>query len=150
MQIKEVKPINFLFYRAETKVNELERFIPIGQELYAEALKNKLSVTGPVHWHYFGFEGDENKTFTLEVSLPVSHVLDEYDGKFHFKRTEKFRCVSTNHEGGWLEIPSTYGKLFQFIAENKLQPISANREIYVNVDFHQPDANSTEIQIGIK
>jgi effector-binding domain-containing protein len=150
MLIKEVKPINFLFFRAETKVNELFQFLPVGQDLYEEATKNKLSITGPIHWHYFGFMGDETKPFTLEISLPVSEVLEEYDGKFHFKRTEPFKCIAAVHEGAWQEIPKSYETLFRFMTEKKLQPLAANREIYVNVDFRNPEANTTEIQIGVK
>jgi len=150
MLIKEVKPINFLFYRTETKVNELLQFLPIAQELYAEAAHNKLGIAGPIHWHYFGFTGDESKPFTLEISLPVAEVLEEYDGKFHFKRTEHFRCVSAVHDGSWHDIPKSYGSIFQFIVQQNLEPIAANREIYVNVDFKHPEANTTEIQIGIK
>jgi effector-binding domain-containing protein len=150
MQIKEVKPINFLFFRTETKIQELYKFLPIGQELFSEAIKNKLNITGPIHWHYFGFTGDETQPFTLEISLPVSEVLEEYDGKFHFKRTEPFKCVSVIHEGAWIDMPDTYGKLMQYLAEQQLHPIAANREIYVNVDFKDPAANTTEVQIGIK
>jgi effector-binding domain-containing protein len=150
MRVKEVKPINFLFYRAETKISELINFLPVAEELYSEAAKNKLRVTGPIHWHYFGFAGDESKPFTLEVSLPVADVLEEYDGKFHFKRTEPFKCVSEIHEGPWQDIPKSYEKLFQYISQHKLAPLTANREIYVNVDFKNPEANTTEIQLGIQ
>lgn len=150
MQIKEIKAINFLFYRVETKVSELSQYAMVGQELFAEAVQNKLFITGPVHWHYLGFEGDVNKNFILEISLPVSDVLENYDGRFHFKRTNSFKCLSTIHEGAWHEIPNTYGKLMQFIAENNLIPIASNREVYINVDLKNPDANTTEIQMGIK
>ena len=149
MQIKEIKPINFLFFRAETKVAELATFLPIAHELYSEACLNSLRVTGPVHWHYFGFDGNPSQTFTLEIALPVSQILADYDGNFHFKRTEAFRCLSLMHEGPWMEIPGSYEKAFHFIGANKLQPTSANRELYINVDFDHADANTTEIQIGI-
>jgi effector-binding domain-containing protein len=150
MQIKEIKPINFLFFRTETKVSELSQFLPVGQQLFAEALKNKLFISGPVHWHYYGFNGDQSQPFTLEISIPVSDVVDEYDGPFHFKRTDSFRCVSMVHEGSWFEAPVSYNKLMEFIKQQNLQTIAANREIYVNVDFNDPSANTTEIQIGIR
>ena len=150
MLIKEVKPINFLFFRAVTKIDELIQFLSAAPELYQEATRNNLRVTGPVHWHYFGFTGDGTQPFTLEVSLPVAEVLEGYDGRFHFKRTEPFRCVSVVHEGSWYEIPKSYDRVFRFISEKNLEPIAANRELYVNVDFRDPDANTTEIQIGIK
>jgi effector-binding domain-containing protein len=147
--LKEVKPISFLFFRTETKVNELGNFLPVAKDLFREAVENGLSITGHVHWHYVGFQGDENKAFTLEIAIPVGEVLQDYDGDFHFKRTELFRCVSLIHEGSWSMIPESYGRLKQFITEKKLKPLAVNREIYVNADFNNPEANITEIQIGI-
>jgi effector-binding domain-containing protein len=149
MQVKAVKPINFLFFRTETTVAQLEKFIPVAQELFKEAVKYNLTITGPIHWHYFGFEGDLNKSFTLEVALPIGEIAREYDGVFHFKRSELFRCVTSVHEGNWLEIPQSYGKMMKFIQENQLKPIALNREVYVNTDFKNPEANITEIQVGI-
>jgi len=147
--VKEVKPINFLYFRTETYVHELLNFIPVARDLYREAVNHNLHVTGPIHWHYFGFNGDASRPFTLEVSLPVSDVIAEYDGAFHFKRTESFRCVSVIHEGGWDRIPESYGKLMEFISVNDLQPAGVNREIYINSDFKDTEANVTEIQFGI-
>lgn len=149
MQIKAVKPINFLFFRTEASVPDLVKYLPVGQELFREAVAYNLTITGPVHWHYFGFEGDVNKPFTLEIALPVGEVPEAYDGRFHFKRTDPFKCVSVTHEGNWENIPQSYGKLMQFIEANHLTPLASNREIYVNVDFRHPEANVTEIQIGI-
>jgi effector-binding domain-containing protein len=150
MKIKEVKPINFLFFRAETTVAELPGFLNVAQNLFDEAVRYQLLITGPVHWHYYGFTGDMARKFTLEISLPVSNIVDGYDGEFHFKRTEPFKCVSEVHEGSWYDIPVTYQKLMSFIGENNLNPVHANREIYVNVDFNDPTANTTEVQVGIQ
>ena len=149
MQVKEVKPINFIYYRTETKVDNLINLVPVAKEIYREAVDHDLHITGPVHWHYIGFTGDQKQPFTLEIALPVAEVLPGYDGKFHFKRTQPFKCVSLIHEGGWSEIPFTYSKMMQFISKHKMEPSSINREIYVNTDFYSPDANVTEIQIGI-
>jgi len=148
--LKEVKPINFLFFRTETTIPELGNFLSVGQELFAEAFDINLRITGPVHWHYFGFLGDDTKPFTLEIALPVADMIAEYDGKFHFKRTEPFRCVSIIHEGNWLDISRSYGSLMDFTARKRLTPIGVNREIYINADFVNPEANITEIQVGVK
>jgi effector-binding domain-containing protein len=150
MNVKEVKPINFLFFRASTTIKELSQFFPVAKDLYREAVKYDLHVTGPIHWHYFGFTGDESQPFNLEISLPVSDVVQDYDGSFHFKRTEAFKCVTHIHEGAWHEIPQTYAKLLQFMGEQNLTPIAVNREIYVNADFQSPEANVTEIQMGVR
>lgn len=149
MQIKEARPVNFLFYRTETTIAQLFTLLPIGQKLYKEAVEQGLSITGPVHWHYFNFTGDVNQRFILEICLPVAEVVKEYDGLFHFKRTDLYKCVSIVHEGDWQDIPKSYEKLMQFMDENKLTPVAINRELYINVDFNHPENNVTEIQMGI-
>jgi len=147
---KEVKPINFLFYRTQTTVGQLVNFLNVAKDLQKEAVQYHLRMVGPVHWHYFGFAGDESKEFTLEVAVPVEQIPAEYDGSFHFKRTEPFRCVALQHEGPWLDLPQAYGVLFQYIQMNGLRPTGANREIYLQADFQHADANVTEVQIGIE
>ena len=148
MQIKEVKPINFLFFRTETTVGELNNFLATAKELFKEAVKLDLWVTGPVHWHYYGFIAP-SEPFILEIALPVSALPESYDGKFHCKRTEIFHCVSTLHEGSWTEMPIAYGRLMEYVHANSLQTIAINRELYINADFNDPDANVTEIQLGV-
>jgi effector-binding domain-containing protein len=149
MDIKEIKPINFLFFRTQTTVNELDKLLPVAKDLFREAVSLDLWISGPVHWHYFGFTGDLSKPFTLEIALPVDRVIQDYDGPFHFKRTASFKCVSLIHEGGWLELPNAYAKLMAFITEKGLNPVAANRELYLNADFQYPEANITEVQIGV-
>ncbi len=147
--VKEILPVNFLFYRAEVKINDLANQVPMAKELFKESVRLDLHPSGPIHWHYFGFTGDESKPFTLEICLPVASVPSDYNGKFHFKRTENFKAVSLLHEGSWLDIPMSYGKLMQFIQQHSLQPVGVNRELYINADFVNPEANVTEIQMGI-
>lgn len=148
--VKEVKPINFLYFRTETTVARLVDFLPVAKDLQKEAVNCDLRMVGPVHWHYFGFTGDESKPFVLEVAIPVDEIPGDYDGSFHFKRTEAFRCASLVHEGPWNDLPDTYHSLMQFVASNKLTPVGVNREIYLNADFQFPEANVTEVQIGIQ
>jgi effector-binding domain-containing protein len=148
MQLKEVHPINFLFHRVETTLGELQQFLPVGQQLLAEAVARGHFVAGPVHWHYIGFI-DVTKPFTLEIALPVREIPKDYDGQFQYKRTGPFRCISCVHEGAWDRMPESYGKLMEYITANKLSPLAVNREIYINVDMVHPEGNTSEIQIGI-
>jgi effector-binding domain-containing protein len=148
-ELKTIKPITFLYHRMETTVAELINQIHIGQKLYKEAVEKNLHVAGPVHWHYFDFEG-EHKPFTLEISLPVANAIADYDGQFHFKRTEEFSCACVTHEGPWDEIPKSYDRLMQFLTANGKAPHTTAREIYVNADFNDQEANVTEIQLGIR
>jgi effector-binding domain-containing protein len=148
--VKEIRPINFLFHRVEVKVKDLADQIPVAKELFKEAAKLDLHPTGPIHWHYIGFTGVASKPFLLEICLPVANVPNDYDGRFHFKRTENFKSVSLLHEGGWNEIPKSYDILMNCVQQHDYQPIGITREVYINADFADPQANVTEIQMGIK
>ena len=148
MQIKEIQPINFLFFRKQTTIPLLNDIIPVSQEVYREAVAQRLKITGPIHWHYMGIM-DLVSPFTLEISLPVSEVKKDYDGAFHFKRTELYKCASVFHEGSFETIQKSYDKVFQLLAESKLRPTGFNREIYINIDFGNPSASFTELQIGV-
>ena len=148
-KVKVIRPINFLFHRTEVKLSDLANQVPMAKEIFKEPVRLGLHPSSPIHWHYFGFTGDASKSFTLEIGLPVASVPPDYDGKFHFKRTEVFKCVSLLHEGSWYDIPKSYDLLMKFIQQHALQPIGANREIYINAYFVYPEANVTDIQIGI-
>lgn len=147
--LKQVQPISFLFFRTETSLAGLAEFFHVAPELYAEASALKLPVTGPVHWHYLNFK-DHTQPFTLEIALPVAGGSRGYDGKFHFKRTDHFKCLSIRHDGNWQEMGDSYGKLLQHASAHGLVPSGMNREIYINVDFVNPSANVTEIQLGVQ
>jgi effector-binding domain-containing protein len=149
MEVKSINSINFLFFRTETKISELYKFLLVGQELFKEAVTQNIPITGPVHWHYFGFDGDESKSFQLEIAVPVGDIPEGYDGKFHFKRTQPFKCLSLVHDGSWMSIPASYGKAMEFLAKNNLVPSTVNREVYINADFKNLESNITEIQIGL-
>jgi effector-binding domain-containing protein len=148
-ELKTIKPITFLFHRTETMLADLINHVPVGQQLFKEAVDKNLDIAGPVHWHYFGFEGEQQKPFTLEIALPVRNAIPDYDGPFHFKRTENFMCACLTHEGRWDEIPKSYDVLMAFIAKQGRTAQTISREIYVQADFDNQEANVTEIQIGV-
>jgi effector-binding domain-containing protein len=150
MQITEILPANFLYHREETKITDLEKFLPYGQELFAESVRHQFPITGPVHWHYYNFNGEPANSFFLDVCLPIGMIPAEYDGKFHIKRTEAFVSLYEIHFGSWSTIPQTYQTMSAFISEKGLKPTGNNREVYINVDFNNPEANQTIIQIGIQ
>ncbi|MFN7704290.1 MAG: hypothetical protein ACK5OS_06685 [Chryseotalea sp.] len=149
MKIKTVHPINFLHHQAETTIQQLSSFFPVSAKLMKEAARYGLTLAGPMHWHYKNFMGDETQPFILEMSLPVVALPEKYEGEFMLKRTEPFRCVSAVHEGKWTDIPNRYASIMQFMEANSLQPSIENRELYIQVDFENQDANVTEIQMGI-
>ena len=137
-----------VFVLSRNSGRELEKFIPVGQQLYAEAVKHELTITGPIQWHYHNFVSPE-APFDLEVCLPVAEVPQEYDGQFHVKRTDAFKSVSTVHEGSWYRIPETYKAIAMYAAANNLRLSTSSREVYINVDLADEQGNVTEIQYGL-
>ena len=81
---------------------------------------------------------------------PVGIFPGDYDGEFHLKRTQAFRCVSEIHEGDWLFIGKTYGLIAKYAGTNGLKLNANSREVYTHVDLDDPSANVTEIQVGIE
>lgn len=148
-EFKTISPITFLFHRVETTVDQLIHQVPIGQQLFKEAVEKGLFICGPIHWHYFNFEG-HHKPFTLEISLPIKGDAADYHGPFGFKHTEAFPCAWLTHEGRWEDIPKSYGELAAFAASKGKVPSATAREIYVQIDFNNQAANVTEIQLGIQ
>ena len=63
--------------------------------------------------------------------------------------TADFSCACLTHEGRWDEIPRSYDVLMQFITQHGRAAQTISREIYVQADFHNQEANVTEIQIGV-
>lgn len=151
MQVKEVNPINFVYFRTKTRVGELGRFVGvIARELYRDAALHDLEITGPVYWNYFGFNGNESTPFTLDIALPVAEMPGVYHGNFQLKREDPFTCVSLVHTGSWFDLQQNYRRMMEFLAIRGLEPSGNNREIYLNIDFMNPAANVTEIQVGVK
>ena len=150
MQVKEVKPINFFYFRTRTRVGELGRFVGvIARELYRDAALHDLEITGPIYWNYFGFNGNESTEVTLDIALPIAEMPGIYHGNFQLKREESCTCISLVHAGSWFDLQQNYKRMREFLTIRGLEPSGNNREIYLNIDFMNPAANVTEIQIGI-
>lgn len=152
MDIHQIPPIHFLYYREEITITKLHSILEreIASKLQKDATTNNLLITGPVCWTYLGFTGDENKPFMLEVGVPVNKIPEQYSGEFGFKTAKGFKCISAMHMGDWMQLPQTYGKLMQEMDKQNLIGTGENRELYLNANFELPDANITLVQIGIQ
>ena len=150
MQIKEVKPLTFFYHSVRTTMSGLTPLVGVvARELYREAAALDLAVTGPIYWQYVGLDPTPEAEFTLHIALPVDAIRADHAGKFAFQRTEPFRCLTAVHEGDWTELPGLYQKLYGYLTEHNLRPTGLSREVFLNVDFAEPAANITEVQIGV-
>lgn len=149
MQTKEIKPIVSLCFTTETTMNDMLKYVRVkANELHRSAIENNLEVTGPVYWVYHGMDGNPATRFTLEICVPV-FVAEKYSGPFEIKHLPSFTSATEIHQGAWELMPQTYQKLIGEILQNGKTMTGTCREMYINMDFKNPENNITEIQIGI-
>lgn len=149
MEIKTIKPIKVLYYTEQTNLSGLAKLVRYkAKELQNEAVKHGMEITGPVYWNYFGMDGNPETVFTLEIALPF-YSEEHYKGEFKIKRMPEFKCASYTHNGFWTEMSSAYQLLIGEIFQNGFKMNGQSREVYINIDFVEPENNITEIQVGI-
>ncbi|MDV3308235.1 MAG: GyrI-like domain-containing protein [Cyclobacteriaceae bacterium] len=150
MQVKEAKPLNFLYFRTKARMGELGRFVGvIARELYRDAVRFDLEITGPLYWSYEGYTGRDTDSFVLDIGIPLSEIPGSYHGMFQLKREDAFPCVSLIHEGSWVDLQDSYSRITEFMAARGLEGCGKYREVYINIDFMNPTGNVTELQIGL-
>jgi effector-binding domain-containing protein len=118
------------------------------KELFGQALKNDLFISGPIYWIYYGMDGNPDTVFNLDVALPVNGNSSSAT-EHHIKELDPFYCLSTIHEGAWDTLPGTYAGLMERVHADKLHLSGITRELYTNIDFNHPENNITEVQLGI-
>lgn len=141
-----------LCFETQTTLKEIFQYVRVvAHKMYQVAVQNELEIRGgPVYWIYEGMDGNPETVFSLTIALPVSFkdkALDTAD--FKLKQLETFHCATKQHLGDWNQLGETYGALIPEIIANGLTMSGQNREIYLNIDFENPQANITEVQIGI-
>jgi effector-binding domain-containing protein len=150
MQAKKINPMNVLCYQTRTTINQMSQYIRVvAKQLYTQANESGLEVTGPVYWIYYGMDGKPETEFTLQITLPV-HACKPVPGEFACQQLDAFTCVSALHADVWEKMPLTYETLIAGIEKNEYQMNGICREIYIHMDFDNPENSITEVQIGIQ
>jgi effector-binding domain-containing protein len=140
--------ITVLYSSHRTTIPQLEQFVAVvAKELYAEAAKQNVLVSGPQYWIYHGMDGNPQTEFTLEIAIPIQGKIS--NSKFATKQLASFKSINHLHEGAWEKMPESYGALLGYIDANKIPMSDECREVYLNVDFEHPENNRVEIQMGI-
>ncbi len=149
MQIRTTQPIHVIYFEVETTLTEMVQYVRVkAKQLYQEAVKNNLEITGPVYWIYNGADGQPNTPFTLTIAIPIAHYAI-IDSEFQIKTLDAFRFVSKIHTGAWNRLGETYCLIFSELSVKEPAVSGETREMYINMDFENPEGNLTEIQIGL-
>jgi effector-binding domain-containing protein len=137
-----------LYSSHRTTIPQLGEFVgTIAKQLYAEAARLGVLVSGPQYWMYHGMDGNPQTEFTLEIALPVQG--DVNNSSFSSKVLPPYKSLNHLHKGAWENMPDSYGELLAYIDANKIPMTDECREVYLNVDFENPSNNRVEIQMGI-
>ena len=148
MEIKTHPAMTVLYSTHQTTIGELDQFVgTVVKELYTEAVRNDVLVSGPAYWLYYGLDGQPETVFTLEIALPIQGKMNE--SRFATKELPSFKAASHVHENAWTRMPGTYAQILQFVPFNKYKITGEFREIYWNIDFNNPENNLTEVQVGV-
>lgn len=151
METKSIQPMHVLCFETETTMQDMLQYVRVvAHRIYKDAIKHELELTGPVYWIYEGADGQPDTKFSLTIAVPVSKTKFELvESEFKIKQLDTFNCISKIHFGDWSKLGETYGQLFGEVQSKNLALTGQTREIYLNMDFENPEGNVTEVQIGI-
>jgi effector-binding domain-containing protein len=149
MEVRIYPAMNVLYCTHQTSLLTLhDKIGTVARDLYAEAARQHLLVTGPVYWFYYGADGKPETMFTLEIAIPISGQ-PETNERFLYNELPSFKCLSALHAGAWADLKNVYSQLMQKVAGDKLIMNGICREAYINIDFSRDHCNLTEVQIGL-
>ena len=138
-------------FETETTLQTLLQYVRVvARRLYQDAIKHDLEITGPVYWIYNGADGQPDTTFSLTIAVPVTaDSTQPVQSAFEIKKLDTFKCLMEQHLGDWARLSNTYCALIGEIHSKDFRMNGLTREIYLNMDFENPEANITEVQIGL-
>ncbi|MFD1145019.1 GyrI-like domain-containing protein [Larkinella insperata] len=146
MQLKEAPSLTTLAFSTQTTLRGLNPFVrTVARQLYREAVRLDLEITGPIIWQYDGVDGNPETVFHLDIVLPIQATQGEPAEGLAFKELPGWKSASTEHLGRWENLAATYGSFMGALAQNghPIGPLS--REVYVNMDFEKPENTITQI-----
>jgi effector-binding domain-containing protein len=148
MIIKKLPSMNFFCFSTEATLMELGKYVRVkALEIYTEAVKSNLEITGPIYWIYYGMDGNPETKFKLEIGVPVQQIKPT-SNSFSCKILTEMEFATCIHEGTWDNFPKSYSTLIAELMKSGRRLNSIAREVYINIDFENPDNNITEIQLG--
>lgn len=152
MEKRILPAMQVLCFTTKTTLSTMHEFvINMPVELYKEAVRLSLFISGPQYWIYYGADGKPDTEFTLDIVLPVNGHTSEVSN-FQIKTLPALKYVSAIHNGEWKELGKTYEKIIGSVYANQLSmlPTKECREMYLNIDSANPENNITEVLIGVE
>ncbi|CAG5009883.1 hypothetical protein DYBT9275_04589 [Dyadobacter sp. CECT 9275] len=151
MQERNIPPLTALCFETQTSFKDMLQYVRvIARRLHISAIASGLEIAGPIQWIYVGADGQPDTLFSLTIALPIvppGKIIDIPE--FAVKNLPAFRCISSRHDGDWGRLGETYGLIIGNVISESRVMTGENRELYIHMDFENPDYNITEVQVGI-
>lgn len=149
LQIKEADSFTALCFTTRATLLTLSRHVfSVAEDLYREAARLDLDVSGPIQWIYTGVNGDETNEFQLDIALPIRQPGRQSDN-YSYQVFPSFRCAVYTYTGPWSEFGQLYDALFGQLYGGGYQNDGYVREVYTVIDLENPARCVTEIQIKL-
>ncbi|GAB4001124.1 hypothetical protein GCM10028807_56450 [Spirosoma daeguense] len=149
LSVQETTPFTALTFTTRTTLSTISQYVrTVAEDLYAEAARLNLDVSGPIYWVYTDARGDENHEFQLEIALPISQP-GESSSQFSYKTFPSFRSANYTYAGPWSDFKEVYAILFGQFYRDGYQGNGNVREVYTVIDFENQENCVTDIQIEI-
>ncbi len=145
---KETAPFTAMCFTTRTTLATISAWNHVAGELFEEATRLGLTITGPIQYIYTGVTGNETNEFQLDIVLPISAPL-ALPEPFDYRRIAGFSCVAYTYVGHWENLPAVYDQLFAQLYGGGRKNDGHVREAYIHVDGENPESCVTEIQIGL-
>lgn len=146
MQLKDAPSLTTLAFSTQTTLRDLNPFVrTVARQLYREAVRLDLEITGPIIWQYDGVDGNPETVFQLDIVLPIQSIQGQPAEGLVFKKIDGWKSASTEHLGSWDKLPATYGPFMGGLVQSGYPIGPLSREVYVNMDFENPTNNVTLI-----
>ena len=141
METKVVNPKTYFYKEGTTTLNKIHEYADtVVPEVIQEMQKAGIEEAGPMEFLYYGATNDMDKEFTLRIAVPVKEEKPCSDG-FHFKKTNDFKCVSSEYKGDVSKMFPVYEQMYQHLATKQLQPNDEIREVYIQWENPASDKN---------
>jgi len=150
VRVKETAERQYLCAKKELKIAEMHEYAPATiKQLMEKAADLKLMQGGPVLFIYYGFHGDPEQKFTVEIGVPIYANETASAGAFYVRKVPKFKCASAVFQGSLSQIGEAWEK-FVPTAMTKGEATEEGRELYLYWEGHDSPNNIIELEIGLK
>ena len=150
IQVKNIDAQKALIMKADIPMSEIsEKMGEIYQTVFTYIQQNNIVPAGPAFAVYYSYEPEGNIVF--EAGVPVTEKQKGTDDIL-YKEYEEMKAATTLYKGSYEAMEPVYGKMQQYMVDNKLEFTGISWEVYLTDPsmVTDPSMNQTLIYFPVK